>query len=417
MIELKKISKQKKNTEESQRINILFISEEKKEFSLIKDRFSKEKKKKYVFDWLKTDQANSLEIALKYPAIYIVDLPLNNSEGIELIDNILKHEYGAPLILLIDKKNIQIVEKAIEFGVTDVLVKGTCVAEQIEKAILYCVVNTTKNEEIRKIKQIKDELKLNFSEQEKKLDKKVINLEEEKLQLNELLEKEKELNELKSNFVATASHEFRTPLATISSSLFLIKSYGKKNDLVNQAKHISKIESTIKNLTELLDDYLSVSKLEADEDESYELKEFNLKSFISEVQTEMELIKKPAQVIHYHHSGNEAATLNEKLLKKILCNLISNAIKFSPEEEKIEINSKIENQQLTISIKDNGIGISQENQIRLFERFYRADNASLIQGTGLGLSIVSKYTRAMNGQIEVLSAIDQGTLFTLSFPQ
>ena len=217
--------------------------------------------------------------------------------------------------------------------------------------------------------------------------------------------------------MATASHEFRTPLATISSSLFLIKSYGKKNDLENQAKHISKIDSTIKNLTELLDDYLSVSKLEADEDESYELKEFNLKSFISEVQTEMELIKKPAQVIHYHHSGNEAATLNEKLLKKILCNLISNAIKFSPEEEKIEINSKIENQQLTISIKDNGIGISQENQIRLFERFYRADNASLIQGTGLGLSIVSKYTRAMNGQIEVLSAIDQGTLFTLSFPQ
>ena len=358
-----------------------------------------------------------MEIALKNPTIYIVDLTLSNSEGIELIDKILKHEYAAPLILLIDKKNINIVEKAIEYGVTDVLVKGTCIVEQLEKAILYCVVNATKNAEIRKIKQIKDELKLNFSEQEKKLDKKVINLEEEKLQLNELLEKEKELNELKSNFVATASHEFRTPLATISSSLFLIKSYGKKNDLENQAKHISKIDSTIKNLTELLDDYLSVSKLEADEDESYELKEFNLKSFISEVQTEMELIKKPAQVIHYHHSGNEAATLNEKLLKKILCNLISNAIKFSPEEEKIEINSKIENQQLTISIKDNGIGISQENQIRLFERFYRADNASLIQGTGLGLSIVSKYTRAMNGQIEVLSAIDQGTLFTLSFPQ
>ncbi len=397
--------------------NILFISDEKRELALIKDRFSQAKKKNYVFDWLKTDQVNSLEIALKNPTIYIVDLTLSNSEGIELIDKILKHEYAAPLILLIDKKNINIVEKAIEYGVTDVLVKGTCIVEQLEKAILYCVVNATKNAEIRKIKQIKDELKLNFSEQEKKLDKKVINLEEEKLQLNELLEKEKELNELKSNFVATASHEFRTPLATISSSLFLIKSYGKKNDLENQAKHISKIDSTIKNLTELLDDYLSVSKLEADEDESYELKEFNLKSFISEVQTEMELIKKPAQVIHYHHSGNEAATLNEKLLKKILCNLISNAIKFSPEEEKIEINSKIENQQLTISIKDNGIGISQENQIRLFERFYRADNASLIQGTGLGLSIVSKYTRAMNGQIEVLSAIDQGTLFTLSFPQ
>ena len=397
--------------------NILFISDEQRELALIKDRFSQAKKKNYVFDWLKTDQVNSLEIALKNPTIYIVDLTLSNSEGIELIDKILKHEYAAPLILLIDKKNINIVEKAIEYGVTDVLVKGTCIVEQLEKAILYCVVNATKNAEIRKIKQIKDELKLNFSEQEKKLDKKVINLEEEKLQLNELLEKEKELNELKSNFVATASHEFRTPLATISSSLFLIKSYGKKNDLENQAKHISKIDSTIKNLTELLDDYLSVSKLEADEDESYELKEFNLKSFISEVQTEMELIKKPAQVIHYHHSGNEAATLNEKLLKKILCNLISNAIKFSPEEEKIEINSKIENQQLTISIKDNGIGISQENQIRLFERFYRADNASLIQGTGLGLSIVSKYTRAMNGQIEVLSAIDQGTLFTLSFPQ
>ena len=241
-------------------------------------------------------------------------------------------------------------------------------------------------------------------------------LEKTKNELHESLAKEKELGELKSRFVSMASHEFRTPLATILSSLSLVKKYGEKNEVEKQDKHISKIKSSITNLTDILNDFLSVGKLEEGKVENTP-EEFDVKAFIIEVISEMKGIAKQGQTISYDHSGSTTVSLDKRLLKNILFNLISNAIKFSPEEKPIEIRSEVKESNAMIIVKDSGIGISKEDQKHLFERFFRGHNATNIQGTGLGLNIVSKYIELMNGSMDVTSVENEGTEFSIIFPQ
>lgn len=241
-------------------------------------------------------------------------------------------------------------------------------------------------------------------------------LEKTKAFLNESLAKERELNELKSRFVSMASHEFRTPLATIQSSLALVKKYGELNEIEKQDKHILKIKASVNNLTDILTDFLSVSKLEEGRVE-HTSETFGLPSFIREVISELKTIVKDGQRITYEHTGNDTVVLDQKLLKNILFNLISNAIKFSGEGKTIDLVSVVEPGDLQISVSDHGIGIPQEDQKHLFERFFRGNNAAHIQGTGLGLNIVAKFVELMNGSINFTSEENKGTTFTMSFPQ
>jgi PAS domain S-box-containing protein len=241
-------------------------------------------------------------------------------------------------------------------------------------------------------------------------------LEKTKAYLNEALAKERELNELKSRFVSMASHEFRTPLATIQSSLSLVKKYGELNDLEKQDKHIQKIKSSVNNLTDILTDFLSVSKLEEGRIE-HSSEEFELSPFIREVISDMKTILKNAQQITYRHSGSDTVVLDQKLLKNILFNLISNAIKFSDEGKTIALVSETGPEGVQVSVSDQGIGISEADQKHLFERFFRGNNAAYIQGTGLGLNIVAKYVELMNGSIDFVSEENEGSTFTINFPQ
>jgi PAS domain S-box-containing protein len=248
------------------------------------------------------------------------------------------------------------------------------------------------------------------------LEEAINELEKTKKELNQALEKEKELSELKSRFVSMASHEFRTPLATIMSSLSLVTKYGEMDDKEKQSKHITRIKSSINNLTDILNDFLSVSKLEEGKVENNP-EPMNLKQFISSAVTELQALSKERQKINYTHSGNETVLIDPKHLKNILFNLVSNAIKFSDEGKTISVSSAGENGSVKISVKDEGMGISKADQEHLFERFFRGRNASYIQGTGLGLSIVAKYAEVMNGTIDFKSKENSGTTFTITFKQ
>ena len=210
-----------------------------------------------------------------------------------------------------------------------------------------------------------------------------------------------------------ASHEFRTPLATIQSSLSLVKKYGELQEVTKQDKHISKIKSSINDLTDILNDFLSVSKLEEGKVENVP-EHFNLKQFIQETINEIQPIAKTGQKIQYSYTGNEDICLDKKLLKHILFNLISNAIKFSDENMPIEIISSVDSS-ARISVKDKGVGIPTADQKHLFERFFRGQNVTHVQGTGLGLNIVAKYVELMNGYISVDSKENIGTTFTINF--
>ena len=169
------------------------------------------------------------------------------------------------------------------------------------------------------------------------------------------------------------------------------------------------------NLTDLLNDFLSVTKLE--EGKVYaSLEKFNVNNLVIEVIETMQTITKPGQKINYKHTGPHELELDKKILRHILHNLISNAIKFSPEGKPVNVTTTIENDVFALVVEDKGIGISDEDKKHLFERFFRAKNAVNIQGTGLGLNIVVNYIKLVGGDIDVQSKLGEGTTFTVKLP-
>lgn len=251
--------------------------------------------------------------------------------------------------------------------------------------------------------------------QERKTIEEALRLSEAETQ--EALKKERELNELKSRFVSMASHEFRTPLATILSSMNLLEKYQNTEYANRRDKHINRIKSNVKNLTAILNDFLSLSKLEEGRVE-LETEEFDIRSLAQEVCEDIETQTKDGQIIEYQHEGlEEEVQLDPKLTQNILINLLSNAVKYSAENTQIQLLSKLTKDSLFLKVIDRGMGIPEEEMQHLFERFFRAKNASNIQGTGLGLSIVKRHVELMNGEIEAKSKLNEGTEFSIRFPR
>jgi len=235
-------------------------------------------------------------------------------------------------------------------------------------------------------------------------------------QVSQSLEKEKQLNMMKSRFVSMASHEFKTPLTAIQLSAELIGRIALELDHPIVKKYTETIKNAAKNLTNILNDFLSLELLETGRINPI-LSEFDLVKFAAEVADDMQSLTKKEQQISYRHYGRgRLVTLNPSLLKNCIINLISNAIKYSGPKSLIEFCTRITSSYLTIIISDNGIGIPKEDQKHLFEAFFRAHNTGNIPGTGLGLNIVTRYTSLMNGKVRCKSQVGEGTTFTITFP-
>ena len=244
----------------------------------------------------------------------------------------------------------------------------------------------------------------------------VTELHRAKEEVSQSLEKEKELSQLKSRFVSMASHEFRTPLSAVQLSASLIDKYAEPFENGHITKHVGKIKNAVGNLTTILNDFLSLEKLEAGKVEPTFIR-FDLVKLAEDITEEMQMVAKQNQNIIYQHTGiNNIVTLDPNLLKNCIFNIIGNAIKYSGENTFIEFNTEINDQYCTIIIKDDGIGIPENDQKHLFEAFFRAHNTGNIPGTGLGLNIVARYTNLMYGHIDFKSSVNHGTIFTLSFP-
>lgn len=232
--------------------------------------------------------------------------------------------------------------------------------------------------------------------------------------LRQSLEKEKDLNELKSRFVSMASHEFRTPLSTVLSSAYLIEKYDKTSDQPSREKHLQRITNSVSMLTDILNDFLSMGKIEEGKIQVRPAN-FNIKELVEGIVDEIRSTFQKHQDITYVHTGPTEVVIDKSLLKHIILNLVSNASKFSPEKSTIEIKTVRSKQQLLLSVKDRGIGISKDDQKHLMERFFRGANAGNIQGTGLGLHIVSKYAELMDGTVDCKSELEKGTEFLITF--
>ncbi|SHJ34917.1 PAS domain-containing sensor histidine kinase [Pseudozobellia thermophila] len=235
-------------------------------------------------------------------------------------------------------------------------------------------------------------------------------------ELAKALKVEQELNELKSRFISMASHEFRTPLSAILSSAILIGKQNEPGKEERRAKHVSRIRAHVKQLVVILNDFLSLSKLEEGKVQA-KPQEFELVQFCKIVVDEMEATKKIGQTVQLKHTEVEIPVfLDQKLLGHILVNLLSNALKYSDEGEEIVLELQRIGQELRFNVVDKGIGIPGQEQQHLFERFFRAGNVTNIQGTGLGLHIVKQYTCLMGGKVSFTSQLGKGSTFTVELP-
>lgn len=267
----------------------------------------------------------------------------------------------------------------------------------------------------RDVKKLNADLEAKVEERTTILKEALKRLEQSQDELSEALDKERELNEIKSRFVSMASHEFRTPLSTILSSATLLAKYQKTEEQLKRDRHINKIKDSVKHLNEILEDFLSLGKLDEGKVEP-KYSEFDLHELIHDTTETMQGLLKKGQEFMYQHSGPVKANSDKNLLKNILINLLTNAIKFSDEGKPIIIKSSTDGDTATVSIRDEGIGISADDQEHLFSSFFRAKNAVNIQGTGMGLHIVKRYVDLLGGVVHLQSILNEGTTISFKIP-
>ncbi len=238
---------------------------------------------------------------------------------------------------------------------------------------------------------------------------------ERTLELTESLNRELLMNELKSRFIATASHEFRTPLTTILFSTNLLETYISKNEPDKCTKHLNRIKSIINDLTQILTDFLSLEKLESGNVTTV-TGPVDIKELSTATLEEVAHTFTNGTNIIYGHEGNSMVIVDRNILHNILLNLLSNACKYSKPGAPINLATTNRAGNLVIKVADQGIGIPAADQPHIFTHFFRATNVNTIQGTGLGLNIVKKYVELLSGTIGFTSEESIGTTFTVEIP-
>lgn len=274
----------------------------------------------------------------------------------------------------------------------------------------------------RRLEKVTEEMKLLNADLEVKVEERTAilkealqRLEQSQAELHQALGQERQLNEIKSRFVSTASHEFRTPLSTVLSSASLLAKYTRTEDQDKRNKHIEKIKGSVKHLNDLLEDFLSLGKLDEDKVTTQQ-HNFNLNELVQDTIEELKGLSGKQHNIFCQHEGSEFIQSDKKLLKNILINLVSNAMKFTEEQKEISICTTVTDDQAEVLVKDEGIGIPEEDMAHLFSSFFRARNATNIQGTGLGLHIVKRYVALLHGELEIASTLGEGTTISFSIP-
>lgn len=231
----------------------------------------------------------------------------------------------------------------------------------------------------------------------------------------ELKQLEHELNELKSRFITTVSHEFRTPLTTISFSAGLLENYSNKISEEKKHNHFLRIKQGIEQMTSLLEEVLIVSKLDSGDSE-INFTPIDLEKLCSNIVEKMQQKFPNNQIVLTISGGENKVKVDENLIKQMLKNLLDNALKYSQERGEIKLELITENNQAVFKVKDQGIGIPQKDKERLFTHFHRGTNVGTISGTGLGLSIVKKIVDLHQGQITYESEENVGTQITIILP-
>lgn len=232
----------------------------------------------------------------------------------------------------------------------------------------------------------------------------------------EALQKEKELNGLKTKFLSLVSHEFKTPISGILTSATLVGKYTTQQQQEKREKHLDTIKNKVKYLNTIIDDFLSVERLDTGK-VNYKLTSFPLSKVLNTVIYDANVHLKERQNIQYpQHSDDITLVFDEKILELSLSNLIHNAIKYSGAGSLVDIKVNEHPDHLEIHIVDQGIGIPEQEQRFIFDRYFRAQNVLLNPGTGIGLNIVKNHLENLNGSVSFISEIETGSTFIITIP-
>lgn len=295
--------------------------------------------------------------------------------------------------------------------------------ENKKYVVAFIVDISVRKEQEEKITNLNAELEHKIHERTLELQKTVKSLEEEIIRREEAeskilesLRKERELNELKTKFLSMVSHEFKTPLSGILTSAILAGKYETSSEQEKRERHLQLIEDKVKYLNNILNDFLSVEQLEYGRTR-YKMECFPLSKILNEVIYSANMLLKDRQSIKYPDNIEDIILVcDETILEIILSNLINNAVKYSPENTDIQIEVEQEEDYFNLRITDQGIGIPEEEQKHVFNRYFRAANALLNEGTGIGLSIVKGHIENLGGTISFESKENIGTTFHIRMP-
>ncbi|WP_313114404.1 PAS domain-containing sensor histidine kinase [Aequorivita sediminis] len=282
---------------------------------------------------------------------------------------------------------------------------------------------TVRKQQELQIRELNNELELKIEKRTQALKESIIELEKEVVKrkdaedkIKESLRKERELGELKTKFLSLVSHEFKTPLSGILTSATLLGKYKETSQQDKREKHLKTIQNKVKYLNNILNDFLSIERLESGR-ETYKYSTFPLSKVINEVIYNANMLLKEGQQINYPKNIDGIQVyFDEKILELSLTNLINNAIKYSPENTSIDVIVMPKDDTMSIKIVDQGIGIPLKEQKFIFNRYFRAENALLNQGTGIGLNIVKSHLNNIGGTIIFESEENKGSTFIITFP-
>ncbi|MEM9540936.1 MAG: response regulator [Cyanobacteria bacterium P01_E01_bin.42] len=320
----------------------------------------------------------------KRPDLILCDIMMPGLDGYEVVTSLRDNNAtnAIPIIFLTSKASWEDLRQGMEVGVDDYLTKPfkakellNAVASRLERQAIYAQ-----------------------------------HIQQERQKIEEL----EKLNSI-------TSHEFRTPLAVISSSVGILKSFSDKLSEEKKQKHLETIQTYVKHTTQLLDDILEINRVESGKI-NIKLESIDLFEFCQTLIQELQVSSNRHEILFSYRArdaqpvGEVKALLDKKMLRQILMNLLSNAIKYSPDGGEIRLELNVSDRQMEFQVRDAGIGIPKSEQATLFESFNRASNVGGIQGTGLGLSIVKKCVELHGGQIRFISEIGWGTMFIVTLP-
>ncbi len=366
--------------------NILIVDDTPDNLRLLSEMLSK---RGYSVRSAISGSAAFMAVKTKLPDLILLDINMPNINGYEVCQQLKANDTTRDIpILFLSAFNEAIDKvKAFQVGGLDYITKPFQVEEVLARVDTHLTLSRTQKE-----------------------------LQQARSEALRALEQQKELNRLKSEFISLVTHDFHTPLVSIQGFTSLLRQGCPNLPIETQQRYFNKIDASVEHLMYLLEQVLLIGKSESGKLQCYPTS-VNLEAFCGELIESFQL-QSDRHPIEFSYTGNKTTVeIDPTLLRQILINLLTNAIKYSSENSSVRLAVEYQASAIAFQVQDRGIGIPLEEQSRLFEPFYRCSNVKSVRGSGLGLAVVKTCVDAHNGQIQITSQVGQGTIVTIQIPQ